>query len=182
MRRREHGQRLEPLWMGRCKRPRNHAAPIVSDDMERLRANGVGDSKDIVHEAVWTIFSHVERSGAAGIATLVSKATARYPAATKASKLSRHQLENSGQPCSSTTTAPPSGPHKRAESDPSKLPCRFRLSSRAARRSRRGDRRDGDIYRIPHLFRFPTCSCRCIRASTISLPLQRQRRPLRPRP
>ena len=114
VRRREHGQRLEPLCMRRCKRPRNHAAPIVSDDMERLRANGVGDSKDIVHEAVWTIFSHVERSGAAGIATLVSKATARYPAATKASKLSRHQLENSGQPCSSTTTAPPSGPHKRA--------------------------------------------------------------------
>jgi hypothetical protein len=39
--------------------------------MERLRANGVRNSKDIVHEAVWTIFSHVERSGAAGIATLV---------------------------------------------------------------------------------------------------------------
>ena len=57
--------------MGRCKRPRNHAAPIVSDDMERLRADGVGDSKDIVHETVWTIFSHVERSGTTGIATLV---------------------------------------------------------------------------------------------------------------
>ena len=114
VRRREHGQRLDPLWMGGCKRQRNHAAPIVSDDMEGLRADGVGDSEDIVHETVWTIFSHVERSGAAGIATLVSKATARYPAATKASKLSRHQLENSGQPCSSTTTAPPSGPHKRA--------------------------------------------------------------------
>jgi hypothetical protein len=55
--------------MGRCKRPRNHAAPIVSDDMERLRADGVGDSKDIVHETVWTIFSHVERSGTTGIAT-----------------------------------------------------------------------------------------------------------------
>src|SRR6185295_19115190 len=71
VRRREHGQRLEPLCMRRCKRPRNDAAPIVSDDMERLRANGVSDSKDIVHEAVWTIFSHVERSGAAVIATLV---------------------------------------------------------------------------------------------------------------
>src|SRR6476620_2688208 len=71
VRRREHGQRLEPLWMGRCERPRNHAAPIVSDDMERLRADGVGDSKDIVHETVWTIFSHVERSGTTGIATLV---------------------------------------------------------------------------------------------------------------
>jgi hypothetical protein len=59
--------------MGRCKRPRNHAAPIVSDDMERLRANGVGDSKDIVHETVWTIFSHVERSGTTGIATLVER-------------------------------------------------------------------------------------------------------------
>src|ERR1700747_3260071 len=57
--------------MAGCERPRNHAAPVVSDDMERLRANGVGDSKDVVHEAVWTIFSHVERPGAAGIATLV---------------------------------------------------------------------------------------------------------------
>jgi hypothetical protein len=34
---------------GRCKRPRNHATPIASDEMERLRANGVGDSKDIRH-------------------------------------------------------------------------------------------------------------------------------------
>jgi hypothetical protein len=57
VRRREHSQRLEPLWMGGCKRPRNHAAPIVSDDMERWRANGVGDSKDIVHETVRTIYS-----------------------------------------------------------------------------------------------------------------------------
>ena len=39
--------------------------------MERLRADGVGDSKDIVHETVWTIFSHVERSGTTGIATLI---------------------------------------------------------------------------------------------------------------
>jgi hypothetical protein len=39
--------------------------------MERLRANSVGDSKDIVHETVRTIFSHVERPGATGIATLV---------------------------------------------------------------------------------------------------------------
>jgi hypothetical protein len=39
--------------------------------MERLRANGVGDSKDVVHETIWTIFSHVERSGTTGIATLV---------------------------------------------------------------------------------------------------------------
>jgi hypothetical protein len=39
--------------------------------MERLRANGIGDSKDIVHETVWTIFSHGERSGTTGIATLV---------------------------------------------------------------------------------------------------------------
>jgi hypothetical protein len=51
--------------------PRNHATPIVSDDMERLRTNGVGDSKNIVHETVRTIVSHVERSCAAGIATLV---------------------------------------------------------------------------------------------------------------
>ena len=57
--------------MVRCKRPRNHAAPIVSDDMERLCANGIGDSKAIVHETVWTIFSYGERSGTAGIATLV---------------------------------------------------------------------------------------------------------------
>jgi hypothetical protein len=42
------------------RRPRNHAAPIVRDDMERLRADGVGYSKNIVHETVWTIFSHVE--------------------------------------------------------------------------------------------------------------------------
>jgi hypothetical protein len=39
--------------------------------MERQRANGVRNSKDIVHETVWTIFSHVERSGAARIATRV---------------------------------------------------------------------------------------------------------------
>jgi hypothetical protein len=71
VRRREYGQRLEPLWKGRCKCLRNHAAPIVSDHMETLRANGVGYSKDIVHETVWTIFSHVERSGTTGIATLV---------------------------------------------------------------------------------------------------------------
>jgi hypothetical protein len=71
VRRREHGQRLDPLWMGRCKRPRNHAAPIVSDDMERLRADGVSDSEDIVHETAWTIFSHLERSGTTGIAALV---------------------------------------------------------------------------------------------------------------
>jgi hypothetical protein len=71
VRRREHGQRLQPLWMGRCKRPRNHAAPIVRDDTERLGADGVGYSKDIVHETTWTIFSHVERSGTRGIATLV---------------------------------------------------------------------------------------------------------------
>lgn len=99
--------------MGRCKRPRYHAAPIVSDDMERLRANGIGDSKDIVHETVWTIFSHGERSGTAGIVTLVES---HGPVSGRAQsfKLSCHQLENSGQPCGSTTTAPPSGPHKRA--------------------------------------------------------------------
>jgi len=39
--------------------------------MERLRANGFGDSKNIIHETIWTIFSHAERSGATGIATLV---------------------------------------------------------------------------------------------------------------
>src|ERR1700761_1698436 len=71
VRRREHGQRLEPLWVGCCKRPRNHAAPIMSDDMARLRTNSVGDSKGIFHETLWTIFSHVERSGSTGIATLV---------------------------------------------------------------------------------------------------------------
>jgi hypothetical protein len=71
VRRREYGQRLEPLWMGRCKRPRNHAAPIVSDHMERLCANGAGDSKHVVHEAVWTIFCHVEGAGATRIATLI---------------------------------------------------------------------------------------------------------------
>ena len=57
VRRREHGQRLQPLWMGRCKRPRNHAAPIVRDDMERLRADGVGYSKNIIHETVLTATS-----------------------------------------------------------------------------------------------------------------------------
>jgi len=57
--------------MGRCKRPRNHAAPIVSDNMERLRTNGVGDSKNIIHETVRMILSHVERSGTTGIATLI---------------------------------------------------------------------------------------------------------------
>jgi hypothetical protein len=39
--------------------------------MERLRTDGVGDSKDIVHETVRMILSHVERSGVTGIATLV---------------------------------------------------------------------------------------------------------------
>ena len=34
-------------------------------------ARSVGDSKDIFHETLWTIFSHVERSGSTGIATLV---------------------------------------------------------------------------------------------------------------
>jgi hypothetical protein len=48
-----------------------HAAPIVSDNMERLRTDGVGDSKDIVHETIRMILSHVERSGVTGIATLV---------------------------------------------------------------------------------------------------------------
>jgi hypothetical protein len=43
----------------------------MSDDMDRLRAaNSVGDSKDIFHETLWTIFSHVERSGTTGIVTL----------------------------------------------------------------------------------------------------------------
>jgi hypothetical protein len=57
--------------MGRCKRPRHHAVPIVRDDMEQLRADGVGYCKIIIHETVWTIFSHVERSGTTGIATLI---------------------------------------------------------------------------------------------------------------
>ena len=65
--------------------------------MERLRANGVGDSKDIVHETVWTIFSHVERSGTTGIATLV-ESDCPVSGCPKAYKLSCHQLENSGQP------------------------------------------------------------------------------------
>ena len=37
----------------------------------KLRANGVGDSKDIVYESVWTIFCHVEGAGATRIATLI---------------------------------------------------------------------------------------------------------------
>ena len=46
-------------------------AVILGVYSRKGRVNGVGDSKDIVHEAIRTIFSHVERSGAAGIATLV---------------------------------------------------------------------------------------------------------------
>ncbi len=67
----QHGQRLEPLGVGAGQRPGDHAAPVVRDEVEAVRALGVGEGEGVGDEFGHGVVGDLRGAGARGVAALV---------------------------------------------------------------------------------------------------------------
>ena len=68
---REDREGQQALGMSRGDEPRELSAPVVSHEVEAVRAEGVGDRQGIADEALRSVGIHTGRSGSRGIAALI---------------------------------------------------------------------------------------------------------------
>src|SRR4029077_1362223 len=71
MGRRQHGQRTHPAWMRRGEPPRDQAAPVVSNQMEALCAQLIGESQGVRLEMPRRVGRNVSGPGVRPITALI---------------------------------------------------------------------------------------------------------------